>query len=324
MQDAANWGPPNLTFASGIQALTDANQSLTRNQSTSGSADLFWSRSPHNIHIGLDARRQQFNTLGQQDPRGAFAFTGAATGSDFADFLLGLPDTVALAYGNADKYFRSAMWDAYFTDDWRLSPGFTLNAGMRWEYGEPITEKYGRLVNLDVTPGFADVAPVVAASATGPLTGTHYPASLIDPYKRGFEPRIGFAWHPFLASSLVVRGGYGIYYDTSVYQSIATQMAQQAPLSRSLSMQGAGLDDGHGVRGGGHQHAGHVRHRSAFPAGIFAELAAFAAARHAGVAGDDGYLSRYQGHGRAAALSSQHVSDGRGEPMPTVPDGIHV
>ena len=241
LQDAANWGPPALSFASGTQGLTDGNESLTRNQTAGGSADLFWSRSPHNIHVGLDARRQEFNPVGQQNPRGSFAFTGAATGSDFADFLLGLPDTVGLAYGNADKYFRSAMWDAYFTDDWRMSPGFTLNAGMRWEYGAPITELYGRLVNLDVTQGFTSVAPVVAANPAGPLSGTHYPASLINPDKRGFEPRIGFAWHPFLASSLVVRGGYGIYYDTSVYQSIAMEMAQQAPLSRSLSMQGAGL-----------------------------------------------------------------------------------
>ena len=43
-----------------------------------------------------------------------------------------------------------------------MSPEFTLNAGMRWEYGAPITELYGRLVNLDITPGFAAVAPVVA------------------------------------------------------------------------------------------------------------------------------------------------------------------
>ncbi len=70
LQDAADWGPPSLTFASGIQPLTDANQSLTRNQSTGGSADLFWSRSPHNIHVGMDARRQQLNYLGSRTRAG--------------------------------------------------------------------------------------------------------------------------------------------------------------------------------------------------------------------------------------------------------------
>ena len=85
--------------------------------------------------------------------------------------------------------------------------------------------------------GFAAVAPVVANNPTGSLTGEHYPGSLVRPDKTGFEPRIGFAWHPILASSLVVRGGYGIYYDTSVYQPSLTQMAQQSPLSKSLSVQ---------------------------------------------------------------------------------------
>jgi hypothetical protein len=48
---------------------------------------------------------------------------------------------------------------------------------------------------------------------------------------------MGIAWRPLPASSLVIRAGYGIYRDTSVYQTIATQMAQQFPLSKSLSVQ---------------------------------------------------------------------------------------
>jgi hypothetical protein len=112
----------------------------------------------------------------------------------------------------------------------------TLNGGIRWEYTSPITELFGRLVNLDVADGFSAVAPVVASSPSGPLTGIGYPNSLLHPDRHGFEPRIGFAWHPLLASSLVIRGGYGIYYDSSVYFTIANQMAQQSPLSKSLSV----------------------------------------------------------------------------------------
>ena len=52
------------------------------------------------------------------------------------------------------------------------------------------------------------------------------------------EPRIGLAWKPQPASSLVIRAGYGIYYNTSVYQSIALCMIQQAPLSKSFSVAG--------------------------------------------------------------------------------------
>jgi len=82
-----------------------------------------------------------------------------------------VPDTSAIAFGNADKYFRAASYDAYFTDDWRVGPGLTINAGARWEYNSPIVEKYGRLVNLDVAPGFAAEAPVEGSNPTGLLTG---------------------------------------------------------------------------------------------------------------------------------------------------------
>ena len=71
----------------------------------------------------------------------------------------------------------------------------------------------------------------------GALTASRYPSSLIRPDKRGFEPRIGISWRPIPASTIVVRAGYGIYHDTSVYQASALALAQQAPLSKSLSVQ---------------------------------------------------------------------------------------
>jgi outer membrane receptor protein involved in Fe transport len=246
-QDPMNWGPPSLTFSSGLAGLSDGQSSFDRNQTSALSYSMLWNRDKHNITFGGDFRRQQFNYLSQQNPRGTFTFTGAATqgtangaavgGSDLADFLLGVPDTSSIAFGNADKYFRESVYDAFITDDWRVSPQLTVNAGIRWEYGAPITELHNRLVNLDVAPGFAAVTPVVAKDSVGPLTGQTYPDSLIRPDKRGFEPRIGVSWRPISGSSVVVRAGYGIYYDTSVYQTLALQMAQQAPLSKSLSVQ---------------------------------------------------------------------------------------
>lgn len=236
-QDPLNWGPPSLNFSSGIATLSDQNQAFNRNQTSALSYDTLWSHRSHNITFGADYKRQQFNQLSQQNPRGSFTFTGAAAGSDFGGFLLGIPDTSSIAFGNADKYFRASIYDAYVTDDWRIAPGLTMNAGVRWEYNAPITELYGRLVNLDVAPGFPAVAPVVAATPTGSLTGRTYPDSLVHPDKSGFEPRIGVSWRPLAGSSMVVRAGYGVYRNTSVYQSIASQMAQQSPLSKSLSVQ---------------------------------------------------------------------------------------
>ena len=244
-QDPFNWGPPTFNFSSGIASLSDAQAAFSRNMTNSVSASMLWTSGPHNVTYGGDLRRQQFNYFSQQDPRGTFSFTGAATrksgissgGSDFADFILGVPDASSIAYGNADKYLRQSIYDFYVNDDWRVTPDLTINVGVRWEYGAPVTEIKDRLVNLDITPGFALAAAMLASSPTGPLTGIKYPNSLIRPYRGGWEPRIGVAWKPLPASSMLIRAGYGIYYDTSVYQSSALLLAQQSPLSKSLNVE---------------------------------------------------------------------------------------
>ena len=237
-QTPLDYGPPTLSFIT-VQGLSDALQATTHNETGAVSASFFLNRGRHNFQFGGDFKKQQFNSLGQQNGRGTFTFTGAATGtasapgSDFADFLLGIPDAASVAFGNADKYLRGSLFDGFFNDDWRISSSLTLNAGVRWEYATPLTELYGRLVNLDIGPGFATETPVVANH----MTGQGFPDSLIRPDKRGFEPRVAIAWRPLPASSLVIRAGYGVYYDTSVYQTLATQMAQQSPLSKSLTVQ---------------------------------------------------------------------------------------
>jgi hypothetical protein len=245
-QDPADWGPPALSFASGIYPLSDGNSSFNRSRTDSVSESVGIYRGRHNISAGGDFRKQEYNDDFEQNPRGAFAFTGAATasaaesatsGSDLADFLIGVPDSSAIAYGNADKYLREPVFDLFFTDDWRILPVLTINAGMRWEYSAPMTELHGRLVNLDLNSGFTAGAPVLGTDPVGSATGAHYPASLIRPDRRGIEPRIGISWRPIPASTVVVRAGYGIYRDTSVYQSLVLDMAQQAPFSKSLNVQ---------------------------------------------------------------------------------------
>ncbi len=246
-QDAMNWGPPALSFTSGVAGLSDAQSSFNRNRTDGVSYAMQWFHGKHYVTGGIDFKRQEYNYLSQQDPRGTFSFTGAATqttvngvatgGSDLADFLLGVPDTSSIAFGNADKYLRDSVYDAYLTDDWRINPQLTVNVGARWEYGAPITELQNRLVNLDVMSGFSAVRPVLATDPVGPLTNLRYPTSLIQPDKHIVEPRINASWRPIPGSSMVIRGGYNVASDTSVYQSTALQMAQQAPLSKSSTVQ---------------------------------------------------------------------------------------
>jgi trimeric autotransporter adhesin len=236
-QDPINWGPPSLQFSSSILGLSDGQYSKSTTRTNAPSVEAFWNRGRHNVQFGGGVRRNAVNLQSQQDPRGNFLFNGYATGSDFGDFLLGLPRTSSLAFGNADKRFRAFSYYGFFTDDLRLGPSFTIQLGMRWEYEAPMTDAFGRLVNLDVTPDFSAVAPVLGESPVGPLTNRRYEDSLLRTDKLGFQPRTAIAWRPVPGSSLVVRAGYGIYRNTNVYQPLAQLLSQQPPISRSFSVE---------------------------------------------------------------------------------------
>ena len=236
-QNPANWGPPALNFSTGIVGLGTGQYAENTNYTNGASSELFWFRGRHSLTLGGGLRWQAFDVLSQQDARGRFGFTGSASGSDLADFLLGLPQTSSIAFGHPDKALRQNVIELYVNDDYRVSPVLTLNLGVRWEFESPITENQGRLVNLDVATGFTAAQPVVASDPNGPITGAEYPSSLVQHDFTGIQPRLSLAWRPVPGSSLVVRGGYGIYRNQSVYQSIAMLMAQQPPLSTTASAQ---------------------------------------------------------------------------------------
>jgi hypothetical protein len=137
-----------------------------------------------------------------------------------------MPATSSIRYGNPDKYFRGSGYDFFVNDDWRIAPRFSLIMGLRWDYATPVTELYNRLVNLEIAAGYSAVTAVLAGQGE---------RSLIRP-DLNISPRLGFAWRPLTNGSLVVRGGYGVYYNTSVYNLIASNMAQQPPFAEALSV----------------------------------------------------------------------------------------
>jgi len=242
-----NYGPPNLNFTN-FGALSDANPVLSRNQTQSGSESVIWSRGDHTFTWGVQFTRGDLNTRTDQNGRGTFNFTGqatsafdarglpvAGTGFDFADFLLGLPQSSSIRYGDSSTYFRQNTWSGYFVDDWKVRPSLTLNLGVRYEYFSPLSEKYGRMANLDIAPGYTAVA-VVTPGETGPYSGA-FPSGLVDPDYKNFAPRLGLSWKvPHIKRSTIVRAGYGIYYNGQAYIPFGLRLAQQPPFATSESV----------------------------------------------------------------------------------------
>ncbi len=232
-----DFGPPSLNFTN-FGALSDANPALTRNQSQRLTESVILARGKHTFTLGLQYGRNDFSTDTQQNGRGAFNFTGqatsqldakglpsAGTGFDFADFLLGLPQSASIQY-SPGMYFNQNIWNAYGVDDWKVSANLSVNLGARWEYFAPLSEKYGEMANLDIAPGFGNVA-VVAPSVPGPYSGA-FPGGLINPDYRNFSPRVGLSWKaPFIKRSTIVRAGYGIYYNGQAYIPFGLKLAQQ-------------------------------------------------------------------------------------------------
>ncbi len=244
--EAVNFGPPNLSFTN-YAALADASPSLQRTYSFGVSESLSLPRGAHNLSFGVDFRRNFVNTRTDQNGRGSFSFSGlatsgfdarglpqAATGYDWADFLLGLPQSASIRYGSANTYFHGDSLAFFGQDDWRMRRNLTLNLGLRYEYLEPLREKYGRIANLDIAPGFTGVA-VVTPGQTGRYTGL-FPEGLIDPDRNNFSPRAGLAWRGSQKRPMQVRAGYGLHFNGGVYNQFARQLAAQPPFANTNSI----------------------------------------------------------------------------------------
>ena len=242
-REPVNYGPPNLSFTN-FASLTDAAYSSRRTYSFNTSGSISMVRGSHTITYGFLWIHQRLNSLTEQDARGTFTFSGASTsgldasglaidgtGFDMADFLLGMPQQTTVRYNGADTYLRDDTYSGYAQDVWRATSNITVNAGLRYEYFAPFTEKYGRMANLDIAPDFSAVA-VVTPGSTGPYSGV-FPDGLINPDKNNFSPRIGIAWKP--TRKAVLRTGYSVFFDGSVFGRIPGRLASQPPFAVSES-----------------------------------------------------------------------------------------
>ncbi len=242
-----DFGPPALNFTN-FATLSDATPTLNRNQSQGVSESISILKGLHSISIGGGYTRADLSSRIDQNPRGTFNFTGVATsafnssgqpvpgtGYDLADFLLSYPQSSSIGFSDLTDYFRQNQFNGYAQDEWKARPNLTLILGVRYEYFSPFSEKYGHIANLDIAPGFTNVA-VVTPNQPGPYTGL-YPSGLINPDTNNFSPRLGLAWKVTrFKKSTVVRAGYGIYYNGQAYVQFASLLGAQPPFATSSSV----------------------------------------------------------------------------------------
>jgi hypothetical protein len=235
-----NYGLPNVEL-SDIQGLSEQQPSFSIGQTISFSETLSWIHGKHNLRFGGDYRRVHRDFLAGSNATGSFTFTGLftedatgnqATGSPFADFLLGYPQQTTLDSVTSKSYLRDNVFDVYALDDWRALSSLTLNYGVRYEFFAPYAEKYGHLGEVLTNPAEAFTNETAVTSG-----GAGLPASLVYPYRTAFAPRLGLAWRVPKIKQTVVRAGYGINYTVGAYATFATTMAQQPPFANEQTNQ---------------------------------------------------------------------------------------
>ncbi|GAC1418278.1 MAG: hypothetical protein NVSMB62_09880 [Acidobacteriaceae bacterium] len=243
------FGVPSIGLTS-FSGLNDATPTDSLNQTITVSDIASWRYKRHTMRYGLDYHRIHEDSIGGTNVLGSFTFSGFATenpaaqacpgcaglassGSSIADLLIGQPQQTAITAGLNKVYLRANSWDWYAQDDWRARASLTLMFGLRWEYFSPYSEKYGRLVNLNLNgsgPGI-QIANVCATAATGcQQVGS---GTLVHPDKAMYSPRIGIAWQPKFrfTKNTVVRAGYGLNYNTGQYAAFARKLAFQQPFA---------------------------------------------------------------------------------------------
>lgn len=198
---------------------------------------LSWQNGRHDLKFGAEYKHHGLSADFNLYTRGQIFFlgllpSGPFAGNGFYDFLGGLFDSTGLTImgsGVNNRDLSAQDWGGFVNDDWHLTDRLTLTLGLRYDFFGPFTDSQGRLVGFDparltteTIPGFpaGDNVAIIggfvqAGNAKNPLPGIpEVQSSLVPSDKDNLAPRVGFAWQPVAKSDrLVVRGGYGIYYD---------------------------------------------------------------------------------------------------------------
>jgi hypothetical protein len=174
----------------------------------------------HQIQVGFDGRKDQFNSYNYQQANGQFTFNGTTTGDGLADLLIGRFS--GLTDGNViSDYLRQTVVGAYAQDAIHVSRNFSVNVGLRWEPSVPSYDKYGRgnqfsfplfLENWHSTEyPTAPAGLIFSGDKAQDPNGDAFTAS----HWATFSPRLGMVWDPKGDGKQTIRAAFVLIHDTT-------------------------------------------------------------------------------------------------------------
>jgi Carboxypeptidase regulatory-like domain/TonB dependent receptor len=194
---------------------------------------LSWTAGKHEYRFGGEFRQAQIDDFYQSGERGTFVFDGsqgpwsgnAGTACDalatttpesapstndpdhvyaLADFLAGCYDAsiTNIVQGNPKRQVFLNSWALFAQDAWQFSPRFNVNYGLRYEYTGPMHNST------------KDLSTFLAGAPNGIATAGVNIANLYPQWFGGASPRLGFSWQPTRNGKTVVRGGWGLGFDS--------------------------------------------------------------------------------------------------------------
>ena len=212
--DPAGTAPPVITVNGSFNLGPSPDGPTTFHDDTfQGQDTVSWQRGNHSFKFGVDIAHIRNNFDYDFFTNGSFDFGTYTnfTGYPLADFVGGFTDNF-YQEANAVYGIRESSYYGFAQDGWKVTRRLSLDLGLRYEYNGPQTDPHNEV--LGYYPGQqSTVFP-------GAPPGILYPGDpgtpnrgLVYPDRNNFAPRFGLAWDVLGNGRLVMRGGYGIFYD---------------------------------------------------------------------------------------------------------------
>jgi hypothetical protein len=164
---------------------------------------LTFEKGRHHLKTGGELRSYRSDGYNHLFARGQATFQGVFTGSSVGDLLLGFPTVTLLGVNDNRQALRTWAVNGFLQDDWRVARRLTINGGIRYEYNAPPYDAEDRMRIFDLHAN-----QLLQVGTNG------VPRSGLDSDLNNVAPRVGASWDVTGNGKLLVRGGYGIFYDS--------------------------------------------------------------------------------------------------------------